>query len=231
MEKNTPHTWSWADLSKYTHGWSWLMASRVTVQEGGDCSTSSISLNLLMILVITKGHQIYRLLKMMFFWLNQVWHHIIRGDCDSSCSGKLSTSCSMPPLCFTLPKVEVCPKRRGIAPKMCCKVLQNRKRWSFDSSSCWWMTHQDEPTCDLFIKLIPVGVLFMMIFHIKSWVRGGDLGFQSALHHPSRKRALCAAYIMGYPTSGEYTPWAVKAHMRSSSPLDIWTCDSDNTFM
>lgn len=97
------------------------------------------------------------------------------------------------------------------------EVVRVKNKCSFDSSSCWQMTHQEGPKKDLFIRLVHVGVLFMMMFHMKSHVRGGALSFQIAHHQLSSTVGLWVVWIMGYPSFGEYAPCAVGAQIRSSS--------------
>lgn len=114
---------------------------------------------------------------------------------------------------------------------ICCVIVQDINKWSFVSSSRWHITHQNGPWKDLFMRLEPVGVLFMIMFHMKRQVRGGALSFQIKHHQLSRIVGLCAVRMMGYPSLGVYAPCAAGAQINSSLSSLIRTGDFDNAFV
>lgn len=108
---------------------------------------------------------------------------------------------------------------------------QCQKRCSIVLELCWHKQHHGGPLKECFIRLSPVGDLFGIIIHVKSWERGGTFNFQSKHHHLSRNGGQWAKKIIGYPSLGVYLSCLAKAQIISSSPVVILTCDSERELM
>jgi len=106
------------------------------------------------------------------------------------------------------------------------ETRQWRKRWFVDSVLFLHKQHHDGSWKVCFMRLSPVGALFLSTIHMNKHDLGGAFNFQSWLHHYSKTGGWWSAKMLRYPSLGEYNPWFSNAQISSSSPYMILIWDS-----